>query len=140
MPGGRAKKKEQCHGRTGRKKLGGRKKFAQLFWIVPELSKNFPETLSKIVVDGGEGGNDYEKFLLDSIFPTKLTEFPTKLTEFKPILPNCEANIARLALFARGCRPPPARYAHEQCPTLGMKNKTNAPPPGRQISQFQRMY
>jgi hypothetical protein len=46
--------------RTGRKKLGGGeggKKFARLFRIVPALSKkNFPEKLSKIVVDGeGEG-------------------------------------------------------------------------------------
>jgi hypothetical protein len=29
---------------------------------------------------------DYEKFLLDSIFPTKLTEFPTKLTDFVPFI------------------------------------------------------
>ena len=50
------------------------------------------------------------------IFPPKLTEFPTKLTEFVPfifiilflfifiiifLLPDCEANIARLALFAQ---------------------------------------
>ena len=34
---------------------GGGKKFARLFRIVPELS-NFPEKLSKIVVDGGGGG------------------------------------------------------------------------------------
>ena len=65
---------------------GGGKKFARLFRIVPELSKKFfTEKLSKIVVDGG-GGSDYEKFLLDSIFPTKLTEFPTKLTEFVPFI------------------------------------------------------
>jgi hypothetical protein len=32
------------------------------------------------------GGSDYEKFLLDSIFPTKLTEFPTKLIEFVPFI------------------------------------------------------
>jgi hypothetical protein len=43
------------------------------------------EKLSKIVVDRG-GGSDYEKFLLDIIFPTKLTEFPTKLTEFVPFI------------------------------------------------------
>jgi hypothetical protein len=34
----------------------------------------------------GGGRSDYEKFLLDSIFPTKLTEFPTKLTEFVPFI------------------------------------------------------
>ena len=55
--------------------------------IVPDLSKKFPEKLSEIVVDGGGGGrSDYEKFLLDSIFPTKLTEFPTELTEFVPFI------------------------------------------------------
>ena len=57
--------------------LGGGKKFARLFRIVPALSKiffrgNFPKLLST----GGRGGRSYhEKFLLDSIFPTKLTEF-----------------------------------------------------------------
>ena len=44
------------------------------------------------------GGIDYEKFLLGSIFPTRLTEFPAKLTELvpfifnKPILPDCQPN------------------------------------------------
>ena len=54
------------------------------FGLCPRCQKKFPEKLSKIVVDGGGGAgrSDYEKFLLDSIFPTKLTEFPTKLTEF----------------------------------------------------------
>jgi hypothetical protein len=70
------------------------------------LSKNnFTEKLSKIVVDGGGGGggggggrrSDYEKFLLDSIFPTKLTEFPTKLTEFVPF------NF----IISEYCTPPP---------------------------------
>ena len=41
--------------------------------------RNFPKLLS---TGGGRNDIDYEKFLLDSIFPTKLTEFPTKLTEF----------------------------------------------------------
>jgi hypothetical protein len=68
------------HGRTGRKKLAGRKE------ICPRCQKNFPGKLSKIVVDGGKWRSDYEKFLLDSIFPTKLTEFPTKLTEFVPFI------------------------------------------------------
>ena len=49
------------------------------------LRRNFPKLLS---TGGGGGGgrSDYEKFLLDSIFPTKLTEFPTKLTEFVPFI------------------------------------------------------
>ena len=52
------------------------------------MKKKFPEKLSKMVVDvgGGGGGSDYEKFLLDGIFPTKLSEFPTKLTEFVPFI------------------------------------------------------
>ena len=56
--------------------------------LCPRYQKNFPEKLSKIVVDGRGGGgrSDYEKFLLDSIFPTKLTEFPTKFTEFVPFI------------------------------------------------------
>ena len=49
------------------------------------VKKNFLEKLSKIVVDGG-GRSDYEKFLLDSIFPTTLTEFATKLKEFVPFI------------------------------------------------------
>ena len=57
------------------------------FGLCPRCQKHFPEKLSKIVVDGGGGGrSNYEKFLLDSIFPTKLTEFPTKLTEFVPFI------------------------------------------------------
>ena len=60
----------------------------RLFRIVISLSKkifrrNFPKLLS---TGGGGMWSDYEKFLLDSIFPTKLTEFPTKLTEFVPFI------------------------------------------------------
>jgi hypothetical protein len=57
------------------------------FGFAPVVKKNFPEKLSKLVVIGGRGGrSDYDKFLLDSIFPTNLTEFPTKLTEFVPFI------------------------------------------------------
>jgi hypothetical protein len=110
------------HGRTGRKKLGGRKEICPTF---PDCAR----VVKKTVVDGG--GSDYEKFLLDSIFPTKLTEFPTQLTEFVPfifiisqycptvkrILPNwfCLPN----KLGGAGALsplpptpPPPARFAH----------------------------
>ena len=75
------------HGRKGRKKLGGRKEICPTFSDCARVvKKNFPAKLSKIVVDGGGGRSDYEKFLLDSIFPTKLTEFHTKLTEFVPFI------------------------------------------------------
>ena len=56
------------------------------FGLCPRCQKNYPEKLSKIVVDGGGWRSDYEKFLLDSILPTKLAEFPTKLTEFVPFI------------------------------------------------------
>ena len=45
------------HGRTGRKKLGGRKEICPTFSDCARVvKKNFPEKLSKIVVDGGGGG------------------------------------------------------------------------------------
>jgi hypothetical protein len=107
------------HGRTGRKKLGGPKKICLTFLDCARVVKNNFQNYCR-----RERRSDYEKFLLDSIFPTKLTEFPTKLTEFVPfifiisqycptvnrILPDCEPNIARLALFAQqtgGAVPPP---------------------------------
>ena len=73
----------------GKEKLGGRKEICPTFSDCARVvKKNFAEKLSKIVVNGGGGGerSDYKKFLLDRIFPTKLTEFPTKLTEFIPFI------------------------------------------------------
>ena len=44
------------HGRTGRKKLGGRKEICPTFSdCVRVVKKKFPEKLSKIVVNGGGG-------------------------------------------------------------------------------------
>ena len=70
------------------------------------------------------GRSDYEKFLLDNIFPT--------LTEFSQILPDCEANIARLALFAQRtggggggggcCPPPPPPRPVRPCICVDLKN------------------
>ena len=106
------------HGRTGRKKLGGRKEICPTFSDCARVvKKNFPEKLSKIVVDGGR--TDYEKFLLDSIFPTKLTEsvpFIFIISQYCPtvkrILPDwlCLPN----KLGGWGCRPPrpPPPHAH----------------------------
>jgi hypothetical protein len=95
------------------------------------LSKKFSgETFQNCCWRGGEWLR--KLFLLDSIFPTKLTEFPTKLTEFptkltefvpfifvisqycptvKRILPDCLCLHNKLA---GGRLPPlpPARYAH----------------------------
>ena len=109
----------------GKEKIrGAERNLPDFFGFCPSCQKNFPEKLSKIVVDGG-GRNDYEKFLLDSTFPTKLTEFPTKLTEFVPfifiisqycptavkrILPNWLCLPNKLGGGGGGCRPPPARY------------------------------
>ena len=56
------------------------------FGLCPSCQKKFSgETFQNCCRRGGER-NDYEKFLLDSIFPTKLTEFHTKLTEFVPFI------------------------------------------------------
>jgi hypothetical protein len=45
-----------AHRRTGRKKLGGRKEICPTFSDCARVvKKNFPEKLSKIVVDGGGG-------------------------------------------------------------------------------------
>ena len=71
------------------KNWGGQKEICPTFSDCARVvQKNFPEKLSKIVLEGGGGRrSDYEKFLLiDGIFPTKLTEFPTKLTEFVPFI------------------------------------------------------
>ena len=117
------------HGRTRRKKIGGRKEICPTFSDLPPLSKkifrrNFPNLLS---TGGGGGRSDYDKFLLDSIFPTNLTEFPTKLTEFVPfilisqycptvkrILPDwlCLPN----KLGGGGAAAHSARYAHDLLP------------------------
>ena len=72
----------------GKEKIrGAERNLPDFFGLCPSCQKHFPEKLSKIVVDGGGGGrSDIEKFLLDSTFPTKLTEFPTKLTEFVPFI------------------------------------------------------
>jgi hypothetical protein len=119
--------KHTNHGRTGRKKLGGGgNKFDRLFQIVPELWKkifwrNFPKLLST------GGTSDYEKFLLDSIFPTKLTEFPTKFVPFIFIISQYCLTVKRILTcptvfvcptnWGGGCRPPlprPVRPWHQR--------------------------
>ena len=53
-------------------KIRGRKEICPTFSDCARVvKKHFPEKLSKIVVDGGGGvgRSDYEKVLLDSIFP-----------------------------------------------------------------------
>ena len=114
----------KCSWAYGKEKIrGAERNLPDFFGLCPSCQKKFPEKLSKIVVDGG--GSDYEKFLLDFLFPTKLTEFPTKMTEFVPfifiisqycptvkrILPDWLCSPNKLG----GLPPPspPARYAHE---------------------------
>jgi hypothetical protein len=87
----------------------GGKKFARV------VKKHFPEKLSK--------RSDYEKFLLDSIFPTKLTEFVPFIfiiSQYCPTVKRILPDWLCLPNKLGGCRPPrppPARYAHEDVET-----------------------
>jgi hypothetical protein len=96
------------------------------FGFAPVVQKKFPEKLSKLVVNGGSGGgrSDYEKFLLDSIFPTKLTEFVPfiLISQYCPtvkrILPDwlCLPNKLGGGGGGGGAAAPSARYAHDLLP------------------------
>jgi hypothetical protein len=116
--------KHRC---TGRTKLGGRKEILPDFGLCSSCQKKFSgETFQNCCGRGGR--SDYEKFLIDSIFPTKLTEFPTKLTECVPfifiisqycltvkrILPDwlCLPNKLGGGGLPPPLPPPPAWYAH----------------------------
>ena len=73
----------------GKEKIRERKEICPTFSDCARVvKKNFRRNFPKLLSTGGGRGNDYEKFLLDSIFPTKLTAFPipTKLTEFVPFI------------------------------------------------------
>jgi hypothetical protein len=122
-----SKRYYNCPWAYGKEKIRGAERNLPfwLFRIVPALSKKFSgETFQNCCRRGG-GGGDYEKFLLDSIFPTKLTEFPTKLTEFVPfifIISQFCPTVKRILpdwlclpnkLGGLPSPPPPARYAHE---------------------------
>ena len=64
---------------------GAERNFPDFFGLCPRCQKQFfGETFQNCCRRGG--GGDYEKFLLDSIFPTELTEFLPKLTEFVPFI------------------------------------------------------
>jgi hypothetical protein len=68
----------------GKEKIrGAERNLPDFFGLCPRCQKKISgETCCR----RGGGRSDYEKFLLDSIFPTKLTEFPTKSTEFVPFI------------------------------------------------------
>jgi hypothetical protein len=98
---------------------GAERNLPDFFGFCPRCQKKFSgKTFQNCCRRGG--WSDYEKFLLDSIFPTKLTEFPTKLTEFVPfifiisqycptvkrILPDWLCLPNKLG-GCRPCRPPP---------------------------------
>ena len=61
--------------------MGG-KKFDSVSDCARVVKKIFRRNFPKLLSTGGGGVSGYEKFLLDSMFTTRLTEFPTKLTEF----------------------------------------------------------
>jgi hypothetical protein len=77
------------------------------FGLCPSYQKHFPEKLSKIVVDGGGGGGGLRKIPIREHISHKIDRISHKIDIIcaiyfynKPILPDCEANISRLALFA----------------------------------------
>ena len=95
----------------GKEKIrGGGKKFARLFRIVPTLSKKISgETFQNCCRRRG-GGSDYEKFLLDSIFPTKLTEFVPFIfiiSQYCPTVKRILPDWLCLPNKQGGCCPPP---------------------------------
>jgi hypothetical protein len=105
------------HGRTGRKKLGGRKEISQTFSDCAHVvKKNFPDKLSKIVVDGGGGGREewLRKIPIRWHISHKIARICPIYFYNKPILPDREANIVRLALFAQRTMelPPPLPAAY----------------------------
>jgi hypothetical protein len=70
---------------------GAERNLPDFFGLCPRCQKKISgETVQNCCRRGGGGGgggggagrSDYEKFLLDSIFPTTLTEFPTKFVPF----------------------------------------------------------
>ena len=111
----------------GKEKIrGAERNLPDFFGLYPHCPKIFSGEikLSKIVVDGGGGRSDYEKFLLDSIFPTKLTEFVPFIFIISQYCPTVKRTLPDLLclpnkLGGGGCRPlrppppPPARYVHE---------------------------
>jgi hypothetical protein len=111
------------------KNYGAKRNLPDFFGLyVPWLSKKFPETLSKLVADGGGGRSDYEKFLLDSIFPTKLTEFPTKFVPFIFIISQYCPTVKRTCPTGFVCPtnwwgggglpPPPPPFSWQRSPNL----------------------
>ena len=139
------------HGRTGRKKLGGRKQICPTFRILPDkCQKIFPERIylydlpppprrqknfGQCTILGVQKFFGHTKIFRNIIliFPM-LWNFPKKwqnLSHFfyiKPILPDCRANIARLAWFAQQTggagappAPPPGTPMHIVCLVKSVK-------------------
>jgi hypothetical protein len=121
------------HGRTERKKLGGRKQICPTF---PDFARLFPKIFSgdylfwrpppprrqknfgQCTILGVKNFFGHTKIFRNIILIFQiLRTFPQNLQNWshffytKPILPDCRANIARLALFAQqtgGAGAPPA--------------------------------
>ena len=78
------------------------------FGLCPSCQKTFSrETFQKCCRRGG-GGDDYEKFLLDSIFPTKLTEFVPLIfiiIQYCPTVKRILPDWLCLPNKLGGCRP-----------------------------------
>ena len=81
----------------GKEKIrGAERNLPDIFGLCPRCQKKFSgETFQNCCRRGG-GRSDYEKFLLDSIFPTKLTEFPTKFVPFIFIISQYCPTVKRI--------------------------------------------
>ena len=151
----------------GKEKIrGAERNLPDFFGLCPRCQKKISgETFQNCCRRGGGGGrSDYEKFLLDSIFPTKLTEFPTKLTEFVPfifiisqycptvkrILPDwlCLAN--KLGGGGGGLPPPPPRTpmntsfvvmaTHALCVQISLRRQESVKAPTRAKPLINRLF
>jgi hypothetical protein len=99
----------KCSWAYGKEKIrGAERNFARLFRIVPELSKKISRETFQNCCRRGGGEKGLRKIPIRFFISHKIDRISHKIDRIcpiyfynKPILPDCEANIARLALFAQ---------------------------------------